>query len=83
MFKLLSFILALLMITSCSNNAQNSITEKDKMTTQIDSIVAQMTLEEKVGMLHGIICCNTSLGIQRQQLSQQIESIAIQKGLLR
>ena len=53
MFKLLSFILALLMITSCSNNAQNSTTEKDKMTAHIDSIVAQMTLEEKVGMLHG------------------------------
>jgi beta-glucosidase len=64
MFKLLPFIMLFLMITSCENNAQNPTAEKDKMTTQIDSIVAQMTLEEKVGMLHGNSMFTTA-GVER------------------
>lgn len=57
MFKLLSFVISsmmtLLMATSCTTGAQEPTTENNEMTTHIDSLIAKMTLEEKVGMLHG------------------------------
>ncbi len=62
---IISAVLASLIILSCKNDDKNSPVEKSEPTAyegkaigseydrKIDSLISQMTLEEKVGMLHG------------------------------
>ncbi|PXY44609.1 glycoside hydrolase family 3 C-terminal domain-containing protein [Flavobacterium hydrophilum] len=60
----LSALMAFVVFTSCKNNAQELDTDSvqkeytgkeigSEFDTEIDKLVAQMTLEEKIGMLHG------------------------------
>lgn len=58
----LSAAIAFMVLTSCKNNAQSSDSTQKEYTgkeigsefdAEIDKLVAQMTLEEKIGMLHG------------------------------
>jgi beta-glucosidase len=60
----LSVAMVFVVFASCKNEAQNSSSDSDQkeyvgkeigseFDTQIDKLVSQMTLEEKIGMLHG------------------------------
>ena len=64
MKQILYFLLILTGLLSCTSNEKPTDENEKKEKAQIDSIVKQMTLEEKIGMLHGNSKF-TSTGVER------------------
>jgi len=69
--KLLSAIIATLFLIGCAQNSTIHQSALLKFDSQIDSIIAKMTLEEKIDMLHGKHMF-TSAGVPNQGIPDMI-----------